>query len=73
MVQETSTAKVSVWAQTLKLIPTLVWVGCIALLLIYKPQNYKTMVVAFVFAMVFAAIIISLTVRKVRRKESTNG
>ena len=35
----------------------LAWVLCVALLLIYKPDGYKSIVFAFVAALVFIAVI----------------
>ena len=73
MATQSAIVKVPLWAQALKLIPTLIWILCIALLLIYKPDGYKTIVAGFIFAFAFTAVILIWSVRKARARKLKNG
>jgi peptidoglycan/LPS O-acetylase OafA/YrhL len=66
-------AKVPLWAQALRLIPTLVWVLCVALLLTYKPDGYQGIVGGFALAFALTAVIMILAARKIRTRKQKNG
>jgi L-asparagine transporter-like permease len=73
MATQSAIVKVPLWAQALKLVPTLIWILCVALLLIYKPDGYKTIVAGFVFAFALTAVILIWSVRKARARKLKNG
>jgi hypothetical protein len=73
MATQSAIVKVPLWAQALKLFPTLIWVFGVALLLIYKPNGYKTIVAGFIFAFAFTAVIMIWSVRNARARKLKNG
>jgi hypothetical protein len=73
MATQTAAMKVPRWTQALKMTPTLIWVLCVALLLIYKPDGYKTIVGGFALAFALTAVIMILAARKMRARKQKNG
>jgi hypothetical protein len=61
------------WTRVLQMIPTLVWVLVVSLLLLYKPNGYKTIAFAFVAAFILVAAIMFLSARKARARNLNNG
>jgi L-asparagine transporter-like permease len=73
MATQRTAMKVPLWTQALRMIPTLIWILCITLLLIYKPEGYKSIVAGFIFAFAFTAVIMIWSVRKARARKIKNG
>jgi L-asparagine transporter-like permease len=72
MVMQAGATKIPLWANALRLIPTLVWILCVALLLVYKPDGYQAIVEAFIFAFVLLAVIWVFSARKARASKLKN-
>ncbi len=71
--QSSSNKNVPLWAKALQLIPTAVWILVVVLLLVYKPEGYKAIVIGFIFAFVLVAGLATLATRKARARKLKNG
>gem|GEM_PF-4538937 len=73
MDDQAKSAKSPGWARALMFIPTLVWILCVALLVIYKPEGYKPIVIAFIAVLIFAYGFSFLAARTARKRKMKNG
>ena len=69
----TTITRAPLWAQLLMLIPTCVCIGVVVLLLVYKPENYETIVGAFIFSFFLVVIFGVWAKRKARVRKQNNG